>query len=78
MERFCLYKILPDGSELIIDSRSTLDQLRPEISNLDIGSDGARYFVHDLTLGVTIALQDSRRIETLLKQINKPPVSGTA
>ena len=34
MQRFYLYKVLPDGSRFVLDSGQTLDQLRPKIDNL--------------------------------------------
>ena len=78
MERFYLYKVLPDGSQLVLDSAQTLDQLRPKINDLGDNSDGARYFVHDLTLGVTVAWEKSAGTPKMFDKAKHPPGSAKA
>jgi hypothetical protein len=78
MERFYLYKVLPDGSQFVLDSGQTLDQLRPKINDLGDNSDGVRYFVHDLVLGVTVACEKPARTPKILVKAKYPPGSAQA
>jgi hypothetical protein len=78
MERFYFYKILLDGTESMLGSSQTLDNLGPKINAFRDGSDGARYFVHDLMLGVTIACEQARPKSKTLDKPKFPPGSKQA
>jgi hypothetical protein len=78
MERFYLYKVLPDGSQFVLDSGQTLDQLRPKINDLGDNPDGVRYFAHDLVLGVTVAWEKSARTPKMFDKAKCPPGSAQA
>ena len=78
MQRFYLYKVLPDGSRCVLDSGQTLDQLRPKIDNLGDNSDGALYFVHDLEIGLSVACETPARIRKIFDKAKYPPGSAQA
>lgn len=58
MERYAVFRRLPDGSPYWVGAANSLDEAKKKIE--DLSKAGGEYFVHDLRSGETVASLGTR------------------